>query len=180
MTREEAKEIIANTMFIGSSADDIDTAINMAIEALEREPSISEDGTLTVNVEDGSKVSRVLVCGDNHFGGLYYPDQELCEDAISRQAAIDAIYACYIGGKEAVYKAPVNDLYAEGIYEAVCAVEDLPSVSTEKTGHWIYICNSEVNGLKIVKCSECGKRTYGSGKYCPNCGARMRKVGETE
>lgn len=76
MTREEAIEIIANTMFIGSSADDIDTAINMAIEALEREPSISEDGTLTVNVEDGNKVSRVLVCGDNHFGGLYYPEQE--------------------------------------------------------------------------------------------------------
>lgn len=42
--------------------------------------SISEDGTLTVNVEDGSKVSRVLVCGDNHIGGMYYPDQEPCEE----------------------------------------------------------------------------------------------------
>ena len=39
-------------------------------------PIISDDGTLTVNVEDGNKVSRVLVCGDNHFGGLYYPEQE--------------------------------------------------------------------------------------------------------
>ena len=43
----------------------------------------------------------------------------------------------------------------------------------QRTGHWIYIRNSEVNGLKIVKCSECGKRTYGSGKYCQNCGAKM-------
>lgn len=36
MTREDAIEIITNTMFIGSSADDIDTAINMAIQALEQ------------------------------------------------------------------------------------------------------------------------------------------------
>lgn len=42
-----------------------------------------------------------------------------------------------------------------------------------KTGHWIYIKNCVVNGLKIVECSECNKRTYGSGKYCPNCGAKM-------
>lgn len=40
------------------------------------QPDISEDGTLTVHVKDGSKVSRVLVCGDNHWGGLYYPEQE--------------------------------------------------------------------------------------------------------
>ena len=54
----------------------------------------------------------------------------------------------------------------------VYALDDLVE-AVNKTGHWIYICNSEVNGLKIVKCSECGKRTYGSGKYCPNCGAKM-------
>ena len=55
-------------------------------------------------------------------------EQEPCEDAISRQAAIDAIYACYVGGKDAVDKAPLSNRYAEGISEAVCAVEDLPSV----------------------------------------------------
>ena len=37
---------------------------------------ISNDGTLTVNVEDGRKISRVLVCGANHWGGLYYPDEQ--------------------------------------------------------------------------------------------------------
>lgn len=42
-----------------------------------QEPSdISNDGTLTVNVEDGRKISRVLVCGANHWGGLYYPDEQ--------------------------------------------------------------------------------------------------------
>lgn len=35
---------------------------------------ITEDGTLTVHVSDGSKVNRVFVMGDNIFGGLYYPD----------------------------------------------------------------------------------------------------------
>lgn len=35
---------------------------------------LSEDGTLTVHVSDGSKVNRVFVMGDNIFGGLYYPD----------------------------------------------------------------------------------------------------------
>ena len=42
MTKEEAIEIITNTMFIGSSADDIDTAINMAIQALEQEPFMNK------------------------------------------------------------------------------------------------------------------------------------------
>lgn len=35
MTREEAIDILQNTSFFGRSADDIDTAINMAITALE-------------------------------------------------------------------------------------------------------------------------------------------------
>ena len=62
---------------------DNDTAImcDLAIRALPsvnpQEPSnISNDGTLIVNVEDGRKISRVLVCGANHWGGLYYPDEQ--------------------------------------------------------------------------------------------------------
>lgn len=47
-------------------------ALDMAISALSEE--LSEDGTLTVHVSDGSKVNRVFVMGDNIFGGLYYPD----------------------------------------------------------------------------------------------------------
>ena len=64
---------------------------------------------------------------------------------------------------------------ADCVRVAIKALEQEP-----KTGHWIYICNSEVNGLKIVKCSECSKRTYGSGKYCPNCGTKMIKPQESE
>ena len=50
----------------------------------------------------------------------------------------------------------------------------IKTLSEQRMGHWIYIGNSEANGLKIMKCSECGKRTYGSSKYCPNCRAKMR------
>ena len=101
------------------------------------------------------------------------------DELISRQAAIDAIYACYIGGKEAVDKAPYSDHYAEGIDEAVNAVEELPSVSTEKTGRWI-----DRFPLKECKCSECDyliMLSFGSFsevvkqmKYCPNCGCFMK------
>lgn len=54
---------------------------------IEREEELSEDGTLTVHVSDGSKVNRVLVMGENIFGGLYYPDSaENKEELISKQA----------------------------------------------------------------------------------------------
>lgn len=95
------------------------------------------------------------------------------DELISRQAAIDAIYACYIGGKKAVDKAPYSDHYAEGIDEAVNAVEELPSVSTEKTGRWI---DDEFGS----KCSCCGIHTHLDKfnrpmkfKYCSMCGAKM-------
>ena len=48
-----------------------------------------------------------------------------------------------------------------------------PVTPQPKVGKWIYIGNSEVNGLKICKCSNCEKKTYGSHKFCPNCGAKM-------
>ena len=38
MTREEAIDILQNTSFFGRTMDDIDTAIDMAIKALEQEP----------------------------------------------------------------------------------------------------------------------------------------------
>ena len=57
--------------------DDVIRTINVAPSVNPKEPSnISNDGTLTVNVEDGRKISRVLVCGANHWGGLYYPDEQ--------------------------------------------------------------------------------------------------------
>ena len=97
------------------------------------------------------------------------------DDLISRQAAIDAIYGCYIGGKDAIKNAPINDLYAEGLAEAVDAVWELPSVqSTRPTSRWERLVED------YNKCSKCGEmgKLYRIYKYCPNCGAKMQEVEE--
>lgn len=102
-------------------------------------------------------------------------EQQPCEDTISRQAAIDAIYGCYIGGKEAIKKAPINDLYADGLAEAVDAVWDMPSVQpTRPAGKWIDIGDE---GL-VFKCSLCGDKNTIESHYCPNCGAKMEEIEE--
>ena len=56
----------------------------------------------------------------------------------------------------------------EAINLAIQALEERPK------GKWEYIGQSEVTGLKIVKCTNCHKRQYGSMDYCGNCGADMR------
>ena len=56
-------------------------------------------------------------------------ESQPCDDCISRKATIDAIYKKYIGGKDAVENAPINDLYACGLEEAVDAVENMSSVT---------------------------------------------------
>lgn len=105
-----------------------------AINALGKElcEDISDDGTLTVNVEDGNKVSRVLVCGDNHFGGLYYPEQEPCEDCISKHAVLDMKYTV-----------EVEDMWhmTQKIeVVSVSNIKELPLVTPQpKTGHWEWV-----------------------------------------
>ena len=92
------------------------------------------------------------------------------DDCISRTATIDAIYKKYIGGKDAIKNAPINDLYAEGLAEAVDAVWDMPSVTpTRPTARWERLVED------YNKCSKCGEmgKLYRIYKYCPNCGARM-------
>lgn len=66
---------------------------------------------------------------------------------------------------------------AESLLRCGCAYEiwNLSSVQPIRPkGEWIYIGQSEATGLKICKCSECHKRTYGSLDFCGNCGADMR------
>ena len=103
-------------------------------------------------------------------------EQEPCDDCISREATIDAIYKKYIGGKDAIKNAPINDLYADGLEEAVDAVWDMPSVQpTRPTGKWKKYLDE--GGFLQCECSNCGLITNEPDNYCPNCGARM---GESE
>lgn len=53
------------------------------------------------------------------------------------------------------------------------AVKLIREIVTPK-GKWEYIGQSEVTGLKVVECTNCHKRQYGSMNYCGNCGADMR------
>lgn len=93
-----------------------------------------------------------------------------CEDAVSRQAAIDCLNADFtIDGKENMET--VVD-YINGAFKQIKA---LPSVTPkQKVGHWIAVENEEMETVGYY-CSECDlpmeteQRTF----FCPNCGAKM-------
>ena len=100
-----------------------------------------------------------------------------CEDAISRQAAIDAVENTKSAKSEdgEIYVAKIN---------AEMNIQQLPSVSTEKTGRWIrwYEVIESADGkstdhIPHCKCSECGKKydPHSSQfiKYCNECGVKM-------
>ena len=85
-------------------------------------------------------------------------EQETSDDAISRQAAIDALTK------------------TSGIRgDALKALYDLPPVTPQpKMGHWIDITNK--HGTVIaVRCSHCNESPKHAIKsdFCPNCGVKM-------
>ena len=136
------------------------------IKALEQEPSVWDDkGELT---EYGEKCREHIL------------EQEPCDDAVSRQAAIDAVrfgitHAIrinrYTGEKDDLFQASNDELE-----KAIERIEELPSVSVaEKTGHWI-----EDENEMIVWCSICGEEHEECSKFCPNCGHRMVEPQESE
>ena len=79
-------------------------------------------------------------------------------------------------------------------YSVLSSRDMLPSVSTEKTGHWIMPVQDDGMSDPIyyqVRCSECGfdldpqtwhqeLHQYGADKYCPKCGCRMMEKAESE
>jgi len=102
-----------------------------------------------------------------------------CEDAISRQAAINAVDALYLDGESAQgFTADANGDCLIGKNKAIEILDELPSVQLEpKTGHW----RAVYQGDEIIdyRCTECefgntfGRNTYRM-NYCPNCGAKMK------
>ena len=96
--------------------------------------------------------------------GIEALEQEPCEDAISRKAAIDAIWD------------GVNmDIYTREVKECL---ETLPPVTPQpKMGRWIEHIN---NGMQYIECPKCSSwflRMYLTrNSYCPNCGAKMQEV----
>lgn len=94
-------------------------------------------------------------------------EQEPCDDAISRQAAIDAC----LNGWNKDYK------------EIVEEIRSLPPVTpAEKVGQWIARGLVDSNGNRIYECSECHHSDIQAATmivpYCWYCGAKMQEVDE--
>ena len=103
-------------------------------------------------------------------------EQQPCEDAISRQAALNSL---------------IDNTHLDGydLAEALDAIENkekLPSV-TQKSGRWIM----SDDGLYRPICDKCGAHPWKGYiptveeatevfKYCPNCGAKMVEPQESE
>ena len=87
---------------------------------------------------------------------------EQCEDAISRQDAINALDdEITITGKSNAYV--VKD-YVQRVKRKL---EKLPSVTPKRK-------------TEFLECSECGRGRYFCSNFCPNCGADMRSEAEQE
>lgn len=86
-------------------------------------------------------------------------EQEPCEDTISRQAAIDAIWD------------GINmDIYTREVKECL---EALPSVTPQqKTGHWISHYDEDIKE-GWYECDRCHTERAFNTKFCPDCGCCM-------
>ena len=96
-------------------------------------------------------------------------------DLISRQAAIDAIYA-------------LSNYTIAWLESAVDEIEALPSAQPEQQeGQWIdAVIPNDNGGLPVQVCDQCNTffplaYTGGGHSFCPHCGARMvQKGGKNE
>ena len=151
MTREQAKrEIVSLDFYLLNHTDDYGeeshTAMMMAINALEELPKRRKE----------AKRWKTKAMQNNS-----------CDDAISRQAAIDVV---------------------SGIdRHFVKYIKELPTVTPiQRTGHWIE--KDGFDGDVYYDCSECGESwttiegtPWQNGMcYCPNCGAKMVEPQESE
>jgi hypothetical protein len=93
---------------------------------------------------------------------------EPCKDAISREAALEAILTRvpdFCGSDECG-----NLIYRN---ETASYIRNLPSVTPKlKTGKW-NVLGYDDPSVRMYKCSECHMKITLKFNYCPNCGAKM-------
>lgn len=147
---------------------------------LTREEAIKQFETLLLHVDTDCVIGMETTEAINMaIKALEQP--EPCEDAVSREAVIDAVRQdCF-----AVFTAD------ERMYE----IKDLPPVTPkQRTGHWIPVGVAEVVGgesaqwgsaIAYHKCSECDEQALRDdfeeevlSKWCPHCGVKMEWVSE--
>lgn len=165
MTKEEAIKILKRQAdgYYPKTTE----ALIMAIKALEQQPIawIVGKDNCKVAVMDMSIDKMQKICAI-----IGEEDQEPCEDAISRQAAIEVVRKWFD-------KIQLNsDICLDGIIS-------LPSViSQPKTGRWIYDnfnwrcseCNEAPKTLGYVGTADFMSEHF---KYCNHCGAKMESEG---
>lgn len=159
MTRENAikqlKRMKSNKNYTGDECN----AIMAAIKELEQE---MRDAT----PEEQKSVHDYIKSISKPTGADFGKEQEPCEDAISRQEVKEQMIK---------YGFHAPDMTVTEF------VEDLPSVTAERTGHWVLLDECANSGYY---CSNCQKKLVKEGwsktvkkiKYCPNCGAKMSKI----
>jgi len=83
--------------------------------------------------EEAIEIIRRYECNSEHYEAcemaIQALEQEPCDDYIIRQAAIDAIDALYLDGdSSASYRADAEGDTLIGKYQAITALDELPSV----------------------------------------------------
>ena len=104
-------------------------------------------------------------------------EQESCEDAISRQAVIEAIDK-WAKNMHVLIALPGNE-----VTPLFYNMRELPSVNPTKTGHWIMTSDyytGAYGSIDYVECSCCHEYSLEEGNFCPNCGAKMIESQESE
>ena len=142
--------------------------------------------------KDAAEILKTFrITGDKHHEAINMAikalEQEPCEDAISRQEAVEAFQ---------MFREYESNRSNEGWVNRIETVlNQLPPVNPQaKTGHWIMPVQDDGMSEPIyyqVRCSECGfdldpqtwhmeLHQYGADKFCPNCGCRMVEPQESE
>lgn len=93
---------------------------------------------------------------------------EPCEDAISRQEAINVVHRYFEH-----YLQLNDDICLDGL-------RSLPSVTPKgKTGRWIFKNDNIAIPMGYYQCSECEEgKVLHKDNFCPTCGMRMQEVSE--
>lgn len=111
-------------------------------------------------------------------------EQEPCEDAISRQVALETLEKL-----PHEYKTAIQRKVTWGIEECEAIIASLPTIK-QKVGKWIrvhYINDGKDTAMN--KCSNCQEEfgwdietgiSFEDYKFCPNCGAKMVEVGDKD
>ena len=152
MTDREKAIVMAYTGYCMLTGDKLSVFYEYVESIMGRPVYTHEMGIKAVDdeIKEKAKADFIALCAG----------QEPCDDAISRHAAIDAIWD------------GVNmDIFTREVKECL---EALPPVTpVEKTGRWIDTGSGQ-------ECSECGEIQYGYDNFrhfCANCGRRMEVGG---